>query len=150
MLLNFKKSRNIHSFVFCFAEIKNNFTLERNTDYLLIKKCKNMATLKNFSPREAYAAYMRGSMLVDVRDSNSVKVKNPDVKQVVKLPFSEFYQRYGELPTNRPVVLVSGIGNKGKEAAKFLLTQGYEDVAIMTGGMAAWEQEGLPVRERTK
>jgi rhodanese-related sulfurtransferase len=67
---------------------------------------------------------------------------------MVKLPFSEFYQRYGELPTNRPVVLVSGIGNKGKEAAKFLLSQGYEDVAIMTGGMAAWEQEGLPLRER--
>ncbi len=107
-----------------------------------------MATLKNFSPREAYAAYMRGSILVDVRDSKSVKVKNPDLKQMVKLPFSELYQRYGELPTNRPVVLVSGIGNKGKEAAKFLLSQGYEDVAIMTGGMRAWEQEGFPVRER--
>lgn len=108
-----------------------------------------MATLKNFSPREAYAAYMRGSVLVDVRDSSSLKVKNPDVKQVVRLPFSEFYQRYGELPANRPVVIVSGIGNKGKEAAKFLLSQGYEDVANMAGGMAAWEQEGLPVRERS-
>jgi len=105
-----------------------------------------MATLKNFSPREAYAAYMRGSILVDVRDSKSIKVKNPDVNQMVKLPFSELYQRFGELPANRPVVLVSGIGNKGKEAAKFLLAQGYEDVAIMTGGMRAWEYEGLPVR----
>ena len=105
-----------------------------------------MTALKNFSPREAYAAYMRGSVLVDVRDSNSTKAKNPDLKQMIKLPFSELYQRYGELPTNRPVVLVSGIGNKGKEAAKFLLAQGYEDVAIMTGGMRAWEYEGLPVR----
>ncbi len=33
-----------------------------------------------------------------------------------------------------------------KEAAKFLINHGYEDVAIMDGGMAAWEEDGLPVR----
>lgn len=105
-----------------------------------------MTAFKNFSPREAYAAYILGSLLVDVRDSGSANAKTADVKQVVKLPFSELYQRYSELPTNRPMVIVSGIGNKGKEAAKFLIRNGYQDVAILDGGMAAWEQEGLPVR----
>ena len=105
-----------------------------------------MNTLKNFSPREAYAAYILGSVLVDVRDKMGANAKQVDVKQIVRLPFSELDQRFSELPTNRTVVLVSGIGNKGKEAAKFLINHGYEDVAIMDGGMAAWEEDGLPVR----
>lgn len=105
-----------------------------------------MTTLKNFSPREAYAAYILGSVLVDVRDQMGANAKEVDVKRIVHLPFSELDRRFSELPTNRPVVLVSGIGNKGKEAAKFLLNHGYEDVAILDGGMAAWEQEGFPVR----
>lgn len=105
-----------------------------------------MTALKNFSPREAYAAYILGSVLVDVRDKRSANAKDVDVKQIVRLPYNELDKRYGELPVNRPVVIVSGIGNKGKEAAKFLLNHGYEDVAILDGGMAAWELEGLPVR----
>jgi rhodanese-related sulfurtransferase len=105
-----------------------------------------MAALKSLTPREAYAAYMLGSVLVDVRDTPSAKAKDADVKQIVKLPFNELNQRYGELPANRPVVIVSGKGNKGTEAAKFLLQNGYSDVSIVEGGMAAWEQEGFPVR----
>jgi hypothetical protein len=38
MLLNFKKNGNTHSFIFRFADIKSNFTFEKNTVYLLIKK----------------------------------------------------------------------------------------------------------------
>lgn len=105
-----------------------------------------MTALKSLTPREAYAAYMLGSVLVDVRDKMGANAKDADVKQIVKLPFNELNQRYGELPANRPVVIVSGKGNKGTEAAKFLLQNGYSDVSIVEGGMAAWEQEGFPVR----
>ncbi len=105
-----------------------------------------MTALKNFSPREAYAAYILGSVLVDVRDKMGANAKEADVKQIVHLPFSELDKRFGELPSNKPVVIVSGKGNKGMEAARFLLNQGYQDVAILDGGMAAWEQEGFPVR----
>lgn len=105
-----------------------------------------MTTLKSYTPREAYAAVMLGSVLVDVRDKVSPKTRDVDVKQIVRLPFSELDQRYSELPANRPVVIVSGKGNKSIKAAKFLLNQGYPDVAILEGGMVAWEQDGFPVR----
>ncbi len=105
-----------------------------------------MTGLKNFSPREAYAAYILGSVLVDVRDKMGANAKTADVKQIMRLPFSELDRRFAEVPANRPIVVVSGIGNKGKQAAKFLLDNGYSDVAVIDGGMAAWEQEGLPVR----
>ena len=47
-----------------------------------------MTTLKNFSPREAYAAYILGSTFVDVRDDKPAGSKTVDVKRVLSVPFS--------------------------------------------------------------
>jgi len=105
-----------------------------------------MNTLKNFSPREAYAAYILGSTFVDVRDDKPAGSKTVDVKRVLSVPFSELSNRLGELPADRPVVLLSRIGIKGKQAAKLLIEKGYQDVALLDGGLTAWEEEGLPVR----
>lgn len=105
-----------------------------------------MNTLKNFSPREAYAAYILGSVIVDVRDDKPADSKNLDVKRVITMPFSELDQRFSELSATQPIVVLSRIGIKGKQAAKFLVEKGYQDVAIVDGGLTAWEEEGLPVK----
>ncbi len=105
-----------------------------------------MRKFEQISPREAYAAYMRGSLLVDVRDSAEVAAKAADLKQLVVLPFSELDQRLGELPTNRQVVFVSRVGVKSAEAAKLLTERGFDKVATVQGGLTAWEAEGLPIR----
>ncbi|MCB0529121.1 MAG: rhodanese-like domain-containing protein [Lewinellaceae bacterium] len=105
-----------------------------------------MTMFKKLTPREAYAAYILGSLIVDVRDHSAGDSKNLDVRQVVALPLSELDQRLNELPSNRPVVLLSNIGIRGKEAARMLVERGYQDVSIVTGGIKAWEQEGLPVK----
>lgn len=103
-------------------------------------------TLKKFSPREAYAAYMLGSVMVDVREPDAVAKKTVDINRLVTLPMSEFDRRFNELPQNRPLLLVSHVGAASNTAARILLENGYADVAIIDGGMAAWEDEGLPVR----
>lgn len=105
-----------------------------------------MMELKHFSPREAYAAHMLGGVVVDVREPEAVAAKTVDINHLVTLPMSEFTNRFGELPHNRPLVLVSRVGNASSTAAKILLENGYSDVAIVDGGLAAWEDEGLPVR----
>jgi len=102
--------------------------------------------LKRFSPREAYAAYVRGHVVVDVREADAVAEKTVDINHLITLPLSEFNRRFAELPTNRPIVLVSRVGNASNAAARVLLENGYADVAIIDGGLAAWEDEGLPVR----
>jgi len=106
-----------------------------------------MKTLEHLSPREAYAAYMMGSVLVDVRESTDVAAKAADLKQLIVLPFSELDQRLNELPTNRQVVFVSRIGIKSKQAAEILLARGFERVATVQGGLTAWEAEGFPIRK---
>lgn len=106
-----------------------------------------MTNVPHYSPREAYAAYMLGSVLVDVRDRDAVARKSVDVGRLVVAPFDELDQHLDELPSDRTVVLVSRLGNTGLEAAKRLLEKGYDNIAIVEGGLSAWEEEGLPVRE---
>ena len=116
---------------------------------IIICQYNNFTTttmFKNVTPREAYAAYILGSLFVDVRENIGADAKTVDVNQIITLPFSELDKRLGELPPNRPVVVVSNVGNRGREAAKLLQARGYADVANMEGGVAAWELEGLPVR----
>lgn len=105
-----------------------------------------MIELKRFSPREAYAAYMLGGILIDVREPDAVAHKTVDINHLVTLPMSELEHRVGELPANRPLLLVSRVGNTSNEVAKLLLEKGFADVAIVDGGLTAWENEGLPVR----
>lgn len=106
----------------------------------------NMNNISRISPREAYAAYIMGSVLVDVRDAKEVAAKSAEVNHLVSLPFAELDRRYTELPVNRPVVVISAAGIKSREAAKFLAEKGYTSVSSLDGGLEAWEEEGLPIR----
>lgn len=119
--------------------------LPDNKTYLSINN-SIMQKLQRISAREAYAAYMRGHLLVDVRDADAIATKTVDVDHLVVLPYSELDQRFSELPTDRPIVLVSRVGNRSNSAAHFLIDHGYSDVAILEGGITEWENEGLPVR----
>ena len=101
--------------------------------------------MQHFSPREAYAEYIRGGVLVDVRDHEEIATKSLGIKQLIKVPLNELGERLAEIPSNRTVMLVSRVGNKGQEAAKFLLQNGYANVVLVDGGLTAWEKEGLPV-----
>jgi SulP family sulfate permease len=47
------------------------------------------------------------------------------------------------LPADRPIVLVCRSGRRSLRAAGALLGRGYRDVAILQGGMVAWERDNL-------
>ena len=83
-------------------------------------------------------------LLVDVREENEfADVRAPGA---VLLPMSTFAARSGELPTDRPLMLVCHLGGRSSAAAGFLIRSGRSDVVNVTGGMDAWERGGLPVR----
>lgn len=106
-----------------------------------------MTTYKHYSPREAYASYMLGNVLVDVREPGEGPSKRVDVNHLVVLPLSELIARSNELPHDRTVMLVSRVGYKSLEAARLLTQNGFEDVATVEGGISAWEEDGLPLRD---
>ena len=43
----------------------------------------------------------------------------------------------GSLDTDRPILVVCRSGNRSQHAAKFLMAQGFENVANLTGGLRA-------------
>jgi rhodanese-related sulfurtransferase len=86
-------------------------------------------------------------LLVDVREeSEFVDVRAPGA---VLLPMSMFAARAGELPQDRPLMVVCHLGGRSSAAAGFLIRSGRSDVVNVTGGMDAWERGGLPVRRGT-
>jgi rhodanese-related sulfurtransferase len=86
-------------------------------------------------------------VLVDVREVNEFE----DVRAAgaMLVPMSTFAARVGELPADRPLMVVCHLGGRSAAAAGFLIRSGRTDVVNVTGGMDAWERAGLPVRRGT-
>lgn len=86
-------------------------------------------------------------LLVDVREPGEfVAVRAPGA---VLLPTSAFAARAGELPTDRPLMIVCHVGGRSAAVTGFLVRAGRTDVINVAGGMDAWEAAGLPVRRGT-
>jgi rhodanese-related sulfurtransferase len=86
-------------------------------------------------------------LLVDVREQREfVDVRAPGA---VLVPMSSFAARVGELPTDRPLMIVCHLGGRSAAVAGFLIRSGRTDVVNVAGGMDAWERGGLPIRRGT-
>lgn len=86
-------------------------------------------------------------VLVDVREmSEFVEARAPGAMLV---PTSSFAARAGELPADRPLMIVCHTGVRSAAVTGFLMRSGRTDIVNVTGGMAAWERAGLPVRRGT-
>ncbi len=88
-----------------------------------------------------------GPLLVDVREIHEFEdVRAPGA---VLLPMSAFAARAGELPSDRPLMIVCHTGGRSSAVTGFLTRSGRTDVVNVAGGMEAWERGGLPVRRGT-
>jgi rhodanese-related sulfurtransferase len=86
-------------------------------------------------------------LLVDVRERDEFETIR--VPGAFLLPISEFAARIGELPTDRPLLVMCHLGSRSASATMFLRSQGRTDVTNVQGGIDAWERAGLPVRRGT-
>ena len=99
----------------------------------------------------------RRPLIVDVRERNEFEQERID--GVVLLPISEFVARHGELPRDRPLLMLCAAGSRSTSATMFLLQhaestdacptgcgQIWADVRNITGGMIGWRHANLPIR----
>jgi len=85
-----------------------------------------------------------GPLLVDVREQHEFdEVRAPGA---VLVPMSSLATRIGELPADRPLMIVCHSGSRSAAVTGFLARSGRTDVVNVTGGMDAWERQGLPVK----
>jgi rhodanese-related sulfurtransferase len=98
------------------------------------------------SPRRALEYLRQGAVLLDIRESHETNYRAFDVPSAILMPYSVFRERQGEVPRDVPLVVADAVGLRGKEVAKFLLENGYPEVAWIVGGVVDWVREGLPIK----
>jgi rhodanese-related sulfurtransferase len=79
----------------------------------------------------------RETVLIDVRTPNEFFADHAEPAR--SIPLQELHQRLGELPSkNTPILLICATGQRSGAAAEMLASQGFQDVASVQGGTAAW------------
>jgi len=104
----------------------------------------------HLSPSETNAICHKGAILVDVREDYLSGFKKFDVPDIIYLPLSSLKQDFSILPRNKYLIFADSAGLRSKEAVAFLLSEGYEKIANMAGGLVEWERDGLPLLVNSK
>lgn len=86
------------------------------------------------------------SLLLDVR--TPAEFEEIHVEGAVLHPLTELNPTHvrGLAQGKRACVLICRSGGRARQAAEKLATSGVSGLQVMTGGMQAWESEGLPVQ----
>ena len=97
--------------------------------------------IEEVDPRTGQTMIDEGATLLDVRHQEEWDAGHaPDA---VFLPLDQLGDRYTELATDRPIVVICRSGARSARAAEALVGAGYRAVNL-AGGMKAWVAEGLP------
>lgn len=105
------------------------------------------------SPEQASAEASAGALLLDVREAEECQHGHIDGSlQIPRGVLESFADPAGAhhpdaLDPQRRVIVVCRSGARAALAAQTLKVMGYVDVAVLDGGLAAWQAAGLPVIE---
>lgn len=104
----------------------------------------------SFTPQQLSDRLRRGEtpQLIDVRDAGEFAAGR--IAGAMLLPLAELTARACNLDRNRPVVLICQSGRRSAQGQQTLHELGFENVAQLDGGIAAWQQAGLPLQRDTR
>lgn len=91
------------------------------------------------SRREAGTA----PVVIDVRTTGEYAAAH--IPGALNIPFDEIAGRISEVAAPHGVVLYCMVGPRARLGEAALLETGYESVLHLDGGLAAWQESGLPV-----
>ena len=83
--------------------------------------------------------------LVDVREAPEFAAGRLAGAQLI--PLGELERRAAEFDRSRPLVLICRSGKRAAQARERLARLGFNNLACLSGGLTAWEAEGLPVEK---
>jgi len=110
-------------------------------------------------PQSSVAPSISAAELHDRRTSGeapvAIDVRTPaeyaagHVPGAINIPFDQVAERIAEVDAPHGVALYCMVGPRARKGESALLAAGYSPVFHLEGGLAAWQEAGLPV-ERTK
>ena len=98
------------------------------------------------APLEAIMMINRkDAIVVDIRERKDFD--SGHIVESFNIPFSKLKQRVTELRKHKqkPVIVVCKLGQQSGDAAKLLQEAGHEEVVRLTGGLAEWRAQSLPL-----
>ncbi len=104
-------------------------------------------------PTEAADELGSGAVIVDVREPEEWQHGHINGSVPAPRGLLEFFadpaspRHQNQLDPSRRVIVVCASGARASLAALTLTTMGYQDVAILDGGLKGWTAAGLPVNE---
>ena len=87
----------------------------------------------------------KDAIVVDIRERKDFD--SGHIVDSLNIPFIKFKQRVTELGKHKqkPVIVVCKLGQQSGDAAKLLQEAGHEEVVRLTGGLAEWRAQSLPL-----
>ncbi|HEU4778422.1 MAG TPA: rhodanese-like domain-containing protein [Steroidobacteraceae bacterium] len=77
-------------------------------------------------------------LVLDVREEWELQLAR--IPDVLHVPMSQIPARLGEFQRNVEVIVMCHAGGRSMRVAHFLASQGFTDVANLSGGISAWSQ----------
>ncbi|MDB9813029.1 rhodanese-like domain-containing protein [Gammaproteobacteria bacterium] len=83
--------------------------------------------------------------LIDVRPRQ--EFEDGTIAGAINMPFEEVDLRHDELLKMKdlPIVLICAMGRNAGLAGEKLQKHGYSETHVLRGGLATWQQDGLPL-----
>lgn len=97
------------------------------------------------SPAVVVRLHNQGAPIVDVRSAEEFAAGH--IVEARNLPLAGLNSSLDTLKKYRekPVIVCCEQGSSSAQAAKLLKAQGFNNVATLKGGLAAWRQDNLPL-----
>lgn len=92
------------------------------------------------SPKEVKNKLNEGSaMILDVREAYECNICKIDSMHI---PMADVASRKNEIPTDKTVVVMCRTGRRAEAVANMMICEmGFENVALMEGGIIAWAEQ---------
>ena len=103
-----------------------------------------LSGVKSMSASEYLNFRHEDHTLLDVRSLGEWQSGHPS--KATHIALGEINSRMGELPKDKPLIVVCASGNRSAMAATKLAQSGFDDVYNFSGGMSSWQAAGLPVK----
>jgi rhodanese-related sulfurtransferase len=99
---------------------------------------------------------LQATMLINQKDAVVIDVREPGefaqthILNARNVPLGELEARIKDLERfkEKPVIVSCATGNRSGAAASVLRKHGFTNVVNLAGGIAAWQQAGLPTGKR--
>lgn len=88
------------------------------------------------------------AVVLDIRDAAAYEKGH--ILNARNLPLGQLESRLGELQKfkSRPIIVHCDTGSRAGGALSVLRHKGFDNVVNLSGGLAAWQQAGLPVEQQ--